>query len=178
MEIPSIGLGRKGIPTKGDRSEIMKRDRCAVAAMNAMPATSSSQKRKWLLSATQRMSTSVEHVIVQKKVFEDIAYKIVCIVCKEDKLCKPTPHQTDTSVVIKCNKYNSFEVNSTLHNQVECREKIIYQVTLMLIYAAVMYFFAYSVVEKFCGLLNIRHFARKMHTCYATFIRGQEEEIC
>lgn len=81
----------------------MKRGRCAVAAIPAMP-TISSQKRRWLLLSTQRTSTSAEHVIVQKKVFEDIACKIVCIVCKEDKLFKPTPHQIDTSVVIKCNK--------------------------------------------------------------------------
>lgn len=46
----------------------------------------------------------------------------------------------------------------------------------MLIYAAVMYIFAYSGVEKFRGLLSNRYFARKMHTHYATFIREQTVE--
>lgn len=46
----------------------------------------------------------------------------------------------------------------------------------MLTYAAMMCGFAYSGVEKLCGLLSIRHFARKTYLRYATLITEKTVE--
>lgn len=132
------------------------------------PSPSSVKRKNLLTKESDIPVVTQENVLVKKQSLEELASNVCCPECFENMKCIFTRKHADSSFKIVCTKC-SYIAKDTAEDH-KSKEKGIYEITIMIVYAVMLLGYRYSGFEKLCSLLSMRHVSFRVYRKYASLV--------